>query len=146
LLLGRRTYDIFASYWPQAEEPVAKPLNDAVKYVASRGKPELTWNESKLIEGDLIQGVKALKQTDGPELQVHGSSDLIQTLLGGGVIDEMRVLTYPVTLGTGKRLFGTGAVPSSFNVTKTAIAPNGVIMAIYEAAGRVELGSFPDNS
>lgn len=143
LLLGRKTYDIFAGYWPQHDDiPIGKPLNDATKYVASRGKPNLTWKNSHRIEGDLLDAVRALKQTDGPELQVHGSSDLIQTLLGGNVIDEMRVLIYPVTLGSGKRLFGNGAVPTTFNVTKTVVGSDGVIMSIFQPKGGVETGSF----
>lgn len=141
LVLGRKTYDIFAGYWPKHEDnPIGKSFGECTKYVASRSEPKLTWKNSQHIDGDLIEGVKALKQQDGPELQVHGSGNMIQTLLGGDVIDEMRVLIFPVTVGSGKRLFGDGAVGTKFNVTRTEVAPNGVFMAIYEPAGEVETG------
>jgi dihydrofolate reductase len=143
LLLGRKTYDIFAAYWPTAgEEEGAKPLNDATKHVASRGRPELTWEHSRLIEGDLVAGVAALKQEDGPELQVHGSGDLLQTLIGGALIDEYRLLIFPVVLGSGKRLFGTGAVPAGLQLVESATSGTGVLMTTYRPAGEVRTGSF----
>jgi dihydrofolate reductase len=143
LLLGRKTYDIFAAYWPNAsEEEGAKPLNDATKYVASRGRPELPWEHSRLIEGDLVAGVAALKQEDGPELQVHGSGDLLQTLVGGGLIDEYRLLIFPVVLGSGKRLFGNGAVPAGLQLVESATSGTGVLMTTYRPAGEVVTGSF----
>ena len=143
LLLGRKTYEIFAAYWPTAgEEEGAKPLNDATKHVASRGRPELTWEHSHLIEGDLVAGVAALKQEDGPELQVHGSGDLLQTLIGGGLIDEYRLLIFPVVLGSGKRLFGSGAVPAGLELVETAASGTGVLMTTYRPAGELRTGSF----
>jgi dihydrofolate reductase len=133
LVLGRKTYEFFAGFWPTASDDIdaKKPFNDAVKYVASHGRPELTWDNSQLIEGDVVEGIKAIKQTEGPDLQVHGSGDLIQSLLRGGVIDEMRVLTHPITVGSGKRLFDEGSVPMKFDVAKTVVSPNGVVMSIY---------------
>jgi dihydrofolate reductase len=143
LVLGRRTYDIFAGYWPTAsEEEGAKPLNDAVKHVASRGTPELTWDRSERLEGDVVEAVRALKQQDGPELQVHGSGDLLQALLAGGVVDELRVLTFPVVLGSGKRLFEGGAAPTAYEVVSTRVSETGVVMAHYRAAGPPQTGSF----
>ena len=112
LVLGRRTYDIFAAYWPHAsEEQGAKPLNDATKHVASRSRPTLEWRNSVLIEGDAAEGVAALKQQDGPELQVHGSGNLVQTLLRHGLVDEYRLWVFPLVIGSGKRLFADGTVP-----------------------------------
>ncbi len=143
LVLGRRTYDIFAGYWPTAsEEEGAKPLNDAVKHVASRGTPELTWDRSERLEGDVVEAVRALKQQDGPELQVHGSGDLLQTLLAAGVVDELRVLVFPVVLGGGKRLFEGGAAPTAYEVVSTSVSDSGVVMTHYRAAGQPQTGSF----
>ena len=143
LLLGRKTYDIFAGYWPTAsEEEGAKPLNDAVKHVASRTRPELTWERSQLIEGDVVEGVRALKESDGPELQVHGSGNLLQTLWGAGLVDELRLLTFPVVLGHGKRLFEGGAVPTAFELVSSRTSSTGVVMALYRAAGAPQTGSF----
>ncbi|HEX3196903.1 MAG TPA: dihydrofolate reductase family protein, partial [Propionibacteriaceae bacterium] len=110
MVLGRRTYDIMAAYWPTApEETGAKVFNDATKYVASRGRPTLEWSNSVPIEGDAADGLAALKREDGPELQVHGSANLIQTLLEHDLIDALRVFVFPVVLGKGKRLFEAGA-------------------------------------
>jgi dihydrofolate reductase len=105
LVLGRRTYDIFAGFWPKAtEQQGAKPLNDAVKYVASRSRPTLTWDKSVLIDGDAADGVAALKKEDGPELQVHGSADLLQTLIRHNLVDRYHIWVFPVVVGAGKRL------------------------------------------
>ena len=143
LLLGRKTYDIFAAHWPHAsEEAGGKPLNDATKYVASRGNPSLEWGPVKLIEGDVVEGVKALKQEDGPELQVHGSSDLLQTLIGHDLIDEFSIFTFPVLVGPGKRLFADGSVPSSLELVKSDVSTTGVVMARYVPAGELVTGSF----
>ena len=106
MLLGRRTYEIMAAFWPQASEAEGgKPLNDATKYVASRGRPKLSWDRSVLIEGDAAAGVAALKQEDGPELQVHGSGNLVQTLMRNNLVDRYRLWVFPVVIGSGKRLF-----------------------------------------
>lgn len=143
LVLGRRTYEIFAGYWPTAsEQDGAKPLNDAVKHVASRGTPELTWDRSELLGGDVVEAVRALKRQDGPELQVHGSGDLLQTLLAAGLVDELRVLTFPVVVGGGKRLFEGGAAPTAYEVVSTTASDSGVVMTHYRAAGQPTTGSF----
>jgi dihydrofolate reductase len=143
LVLGRKTYDIFAGFWPNAtEEPIAKPLNDATKYVASRGKPNLSWQNSVLIEGDVAECVAELKQKDGPELQVHGSGDLIQTLLRADLVDEFHLLIYPLVLGSGKKLFADGTIPAALKVVDSKISPSGVVIATYERAGDVVTGSF----
>jgi len=144
LVLGRRTYDLFASFWPNAPEDLdgGKPLNDATKYVASRGNPELTWEPSVLLEGDAGEAVAKLKEGDGPELQVHGSGNLIQTLLRDNLIDELRLLVYPVVLGTGKRLFADGTVPAGLRLVKSSVSPSGVVLSVYEPAGEVQTGSF----
>ncbi|MFC4529271.1 dihydrofolate reductase family protein [Sphaerisporangium dianthi] len=143
LVLGRKTYDLFASYWPNApEEAGAKPLNDATKYVASRSRPALQWRNSVLIEGDVAEGVAALKKEDGPELQVHGSSDLLRTLLRHDLVDRYRLLIFPVVLGSGKRLFSEGAVPAGLKLVDSAVSTTGVVMNTYEPAGEVTTGSF----
>ena len=143
LVLGRRTYDVFAAYWPNApEEAGGKPLNDATKYVASRGTPSLTWDRSVQIEGDVAEGVTRLKQEDGPELQVHGSGGLIQTLMANSLIDQYRLWVFPVVLGTGKRLFADGTIPSALHLTASTVSTTGVVIGTYEPAGEVQTGSF----
>jgi dihydrofolate reductase len=143
LVLGRRTYDIFAAFWPTApEEAGGKPLNDATKYVASRGTPSLTWERSVQIEGDVAEGVARLKKDDGPELQVHGSGNLIQTLMANGLIDEYRLWVFPVVLGSGKRLFADGTIPAALRLTDSKISTTGVVIGTYEPAGDVRTGSF----
>jgi dihydrofolate reductase len=143
LVLGRRTYDLFASFWPDApEEAGAKPLNDATKYVASRGTPPLPWGPAVLLEGDVASAIASLKEGDGPELQIHGSADLLQTVLRQGLIDRMRVLTYPVVLGSGKRLFGEGIASSALKLVSSSVSSSGVVLSVYEPAGDVVTGSF----
>jgi dihydrofolate reductase len=143
LVLGRRTYEIFAAYWPTApDEAGGKPLNDATKHVASRGRPSLTWDRSVQIQGDVVDGVRALKDGDGPELQVHGSGNLIQTLMAAELIDEYRLWVFPVVLGTGKRLFADGTIPAALRLTDSAVSTTGVVMGTYEPAGDVPTGSF----
>ena len=143
LVLGRKTYDIFAAHWPHApEEAGGKPLNDATKYVASRGRPTLAWQNSVLIEGDVAEGVAALKQGDGPELQVHGSGNLVQTLLRHNLVDEFRLWVFPVVIGSGKRLFSDGAVPAGLKLVDTKVSTTGVLMGTYEPAGELVTGTF----
>jgi dihydrofolate reductase len=143
LVLGRRTYDIFAAYWPHAsEEEGAGPLNDATKYVASRGRPTLSWERSVLIEGEAAEGIAALKEQDGPQLQVHGSQNLLQTLIRAGLVDRYRLLVFPVVLGSGKRLFADGTIPSALRLVSSTVSGTGVVMGTYEAAGEVVTGSF----
>jgi dihydrofolate reductase len=147
LVLGRKTYDIFddifAAYWPHAsEEAEAKSLNDATKYVASRSHPTLGWSNSVLIEGNVAEGIAALKQEDGPELQVHGSGDLIQTLLRHNLIDQYRLLIFPVLIGSGRRLFSEGTIPSGLKLLDSTVSTTGVVMGTYEPAGEIVTGSF----
>ena len=143
LLLGRRTYDVFAAFWPTAsEEEGAGPLNAATKHVASRSRPTLTWDRSVLLDGDVPQAVAALKEQDGSELQVHGSGTLVQTLLQHGLVDEWHLLTIPVVLGSGKRLFGEGALPRSLRVLSSTVSGTGVVITRYATAGEVQTGTF----
>lgn len=144
LLLGRKTYDIFAGYWPKQDpaHPVAAPFNKATKYVVSHGKPGLDWENSVLVEGDVAQKLKELKQGDGPMLQVHGSGNLIQTLLKNDLVDELWLKIFPVTLGNGKRLFAEGTIPAAFELTESKTTPKGVIFANYKRAGDIKTGSF----
>jgi dihydrofolate reductase len=143
LVLGRRTYDIFAAYWPHASDADgAKPLNDATKYVASRSRPTLEWRNSVLIEGDVAEGVAALKQQDGPELQVHGSGNLVQTLLRHDLVDQYRLWIFPLVLGSGKRLFSEGTIPSGLRLVDSRVSTTGVFIGTYEPAGEVVTGSF----
>ncbi len=148
ILLGRRTYEIFAAYWPyQAEDhPVASTLNAARKYVASRTLKTLDWNNAQLIEGDVVDAVRALKAQDGPDLQVIGSGDLVQTLHRAALIDVHHVWTYPVVLGHGKRLFGEGARPAAMRLESARVSETGVIMSTYVPAGEVRPGSFADET
>jgi dihydrofolate reductase len=143
LVLGRRTYDIFAAFWPTAsQEEGAGPLNAATKYVASRGRPELTWERSVLLEPDPVAALRSLKEEDGPELQVHGSGDLVQTLHGADLVDEYRVLVFPVLVGSGKRLFGDGTAPRGLTLLEGSVSGSGVVMARYAAEAGVRTGSF----
>lgn len=141
LLLGRKTYDIFAAYWPQ-QAPETEPINEATKYVVSHEARELDWGPSQLISGDVVAEIQALKNEDGPMLQVHGSSVLIQTLLKHDLVDELWLKIFPVTLGVGKRLFGDGAVPGAFTLEESKTTPAGVVVASYKRAGEVKTGSF----
>lgn len=143
LVLGRKTYDIFAASWPNAtEEQGGEPINNATKYVASRGTPNLEWEKSVLIEGDAAEGVAALKNEDGPELQVHGSGDLLQTLLRHNLVDRFRLLVFPVVIGSGKRLFADGTIPAGLKLVESQVSDTGVMMGVYEPAGEIVTGSF----
>jgi dihydrofolate reductase len=140
LLLGRKTYEIFATYWPNQGDD--NPINKATKYVVSNEAINTEWEETIQIDGDVVAAVEKLKQQDGPTLQVHGSSNLIQTLLANDLVDELWLKVFPVTLGRGKRLFGEGTMPAAFKLTESEILPNGVIIASYERDGEVRLGTF----
>lgn len=144
LLLGEKTYDIFASYWPNQDPagPVADPFNKATKYVVSDSSPELTWENSVLIDGDVVAKLKELKQQSGPMLQVHGSGNMIQTLLRNDLVDELWLKIFPVILGKGKRLFAEGVIPAAFELTESKTSPSGVIIANYKRGGDVKTGSF----
>jgi dihydrofolate reductase len=142
LILGRKTYEIFAAHWPHTDEPGAAELNRATKYVASRTLDTLEWENSQLLEGEVGEAVARLKDEDGPELQVHGSSDLIQTLLRRDLVDEFRVWIFPVVLGSGKRLFGGGAPPRTLKLVDSQVSSTGVVMGTYQPGGDVQPGSF----
>jgi dihydrofolate reductase len=142
LLLGRKTYEIFAAYWPKHKGAIGDPFNKAKKYVVSDKTVDLTWKESILINDDVVAKTKALKEEDGPMLQVHGSSVLIQTLLKNDLVDELRLRIFPITLGTGKRLFAEGTIPAAFELIESKAVPSGVIIASFKRAGEVKTGSF----
>lgn len=141
LLLGRKTFEIFASYWPQHESSWPG-INDATKYVASNALTEHEWENSIFIGGDVVDEIKKLKEKSGPDLQVHGSGKLIQTLLQNDLVDELWLKIFPITLGSGKRLFAEGTIPAAFKLTESKVSPSGVIFATYERAGEVKTGSF----
>jgi len=140
--LGRKTYDIFAAYWPTSTEPGADQINNAKKYVASRTLTNLTWNNSTLLKGDAAQAVQILKTEDGTDLMVVGSGDLSQTLLRYNLVDELLLYVFPVVIGKGKRLFDQGTIPAGLKLIETKASPNGVIMTKYVPAGELKLGSF----
>lgn len=145
LLLGRKTYEIFAAHWPYVnatEDPFAAKLNNAKKYVASKTLAKVDWENSEIIKGDVGKEVKKLREQDGPEIQVHGSGNLIQTLLKHDLVDELWLKIFPITLGAGKRLFADGTIPTGFKLLEGEISPSGVIVASYGRAGKVKTGSF----
>jgi dihydrofolate reductase len=145
LLLGRKTYEIFAAHWPYVkskDDPIAAGINNAKKYVASKTLTKLDWSGTELIKGDVATEVKKLKEQDGPEIQVHGSGNLIQTLLKHELVDELWLKIFPITLGKGKRLFADGTIPVGFTLRKSEASPCGVIVASYARAGGVKTGSF----
>lgn len=142
-LLGRKTYEIFAGSWPNSTDPAdesAMALNTRPKYVASRTLNELEWNNSHLLKGDVAEEVARLKAEDGGEIQVHGSSDFLQTLLRHDLIDAFRIWLFPVVIGTGKRLFGEGTMPRSFRLVDTHVASTGAVLLVYERAGGLRYG------
>jgi dihydrofolate reductase len=142
LLLGRGTYEIFAAHWPYDEGPIADQLNSTRKHVASTTLEKVEWSNSTLITGDVAEYVTALKREDGPEIQVHGSPGLIQTLLEHDLIDEFRMWIFPVVIGTGKRFFGEATVPAALKLVDSKVSKTGVTINTYERAGDVERGSF----
>jgi dihydrofolate reductase len=143
-LLGRRTYDIFSSYWPaitDPDNPIAVRLNTLPKFIASQSRADFRWDGSSHID-DVVSGVADLKSRFEGEVQVHGSCGLAQTLIENDLIDEYRLLTFPVVLGTGKRLFGVGAVPTALSLARCKTTSKGVVVAAYRRAGPLETGSF----
>ena len=142
LLLGRGTYEIFAAHWPYDEGPIADHLNGTRKHVASTTLERVEWSNSTLIEGDVAEYVAARKREDGPEIQVHGSVGLIQTLLAHDLVDELRVWIFPVVIGAGKRLFGEGAIPVALELVDSQVTRTGVTANVYRRAGDVGTGSF----
>jgi dihydrofolate reductase len=142
LLLGRGTYEIFVAHWPYDEGPVADHLNSTRKYVASTTLARVTWNNATLITGDVAEYVAALKREDGPEIQVHGSPGLIQTLLRHDLVDEFRTWIFPVVVGTGKRLFDDGTIPVALRLVDSSVSTTGVTMNTYARAGEIEIGEM----
>jgi dihydrofolate reductase len=142
LLLGRGTYEIFAAHWPYDEGPIADRLNGTRKHVASTTLERVDWNNSTLITGDAAEYVRALKRQDGPEIQVHGSPGLTQTLLEHDLIDEFRLWIVPVVIGTGKRFFGEGTLPAALKLVDTKVSTTGVMLNTYARAGEITPGSF----
>ena len=142
-LLGRRTYEIFAGSWPNSTDPadrVAVALNQRPKYVASHTLRDAAWNNTTLLKGDVIDAVRRLKSEDGGEIQVHGSGDLLQTLLHNDLVDELRIWQFPVVIGTGKRLFGEGAIPAAFQLVETQANTTGAVLHVYQRAGDLRYG------
>jgi dihydrofolate reductase len=142
MLLGRKTYDIFAAFWPNQTGSIADPFNKATKYVVSNKGANLTWKESILIHDDVVMEIKTLKAEDGPMLQVWGSGKFLQTLLRNDLVDELRLRIFPVTIGTGKRLFAEGTIPAAFELIDSQALPGGVILANYKRAGELKTGSL----
>jgi dihydrofolate reductase len=135
MLLGRRTYDIFAAYWPhQGDNPIAKAFNKATKYVVTHRPGQLGWKTSQPIGGDVVDEVRRLKASDGPALHVWGSSELLQTLIAAGLVDEHRLWVFPVVLGEGKRLFENGVPARGLSLVATRSTPSGVLVNTYRPA------------
>lgn len=144
LLLGRKTYEIFAAHWPfvGADDPVGQSFNKVTKYVATSSDEPLAWVNSVALRGDVAGEIGRLKRGDGPDLLTQGSSVLLQTLLAKELIDEFRLLTFPVVLGKGKRLFGERSAPSALKLVASEASSTGVIMSVYHRAGEINTGSF----
>jgi len=143
-LIGRTTYDIFAGHWPRVtdpNDPIASKLNNLPKHVASRTRTSFEWKNSSVVR-DVAREVPALKQRYRHELQVHGSAGLVQTLIQHDLIDEYRLLTFPVVLGSGKRLFGAGAIPATFKLVRSSTTSTGTVVSFYRRAGPIETGTF----
>lgn len=141
LLLGRKTYEIWEPYWPHHGD-IWPGANKAIKYVASRTMSSGAWQTSVFLNGDVPQQVAELKQQQGPDLHVWGSSNLLQTLIQHDLVDTFWLMIYPVTLGAGKRLFGDGTIPAAFTVTESVVSPKGIIVVNYERAGAITTGSM----
>jgi dihydrofolate reductase len=142
-LLGRKTYEIFAGSWPKSTDPadeIATALNNRPKFVASRTLTNVSWNNSHLLKGDVAAEVAKLKAQDGDEIQVHGSGDLLQTLLQRDLVDTLRIWQFPVVIGTGKRLFGRGTIHGAFRLVETQLTPTGAVLHVYQRAGELAYG------
>jgi dihydrofolate reductase len=146
LLLGRRTYDIWAAYWPRvrAGHAIADLFNSVPKHVATHRSDVLDWQNSHALEGDLADAIRALKRQDGANLLTWGSGDMVSQLLAAGLVDELRLLIYPVVLGRGKRLFDDNAQPSAFNLAHSTNTPGGVLITRYVRSGEVRTGTFEE--
>jgi dihydrofolate reductase len=148
-LLGRKTYEIFATYWPKVTDPadaLADALNSRPKFVASRTLKRVEWSGSSLLQGDVAKAVSQLKTQPGAEIQVHGSGDLLQTLLKHDLVDTFRIWQFPLVLGSGKRLFGEGAMPGGFRLVETQVTTTGAVLNVYERAGALRYGEFEAGS
>ena len=141
LLLGRKTFDIWAAFWPQHAD-VWPGVNTATKYVASNSMTSSEWQPSVFLNGDIAEKVAKLKQEQGPDLHVWGSGNLLQTLIKHDLVDVFWLMIYPITLGDGKRLFAEGTIPAAFKVTESIVGSNGVIVVSYERAGAITTGSL----
>ncbi|MCZ2849383.1 dihydrofolate reductase family protein [Modestobacter sp. VKM Ac-2978] len=144
-LLGRRTYEIFAAHWPKMPtegDRIAWSLNALPKHVASRTLESVDWSGARLIEGEVADAVRALRAEDGGELQVHGSLGLVQTLLAEDLVDELRLVVFPVVLGSGRKLFAEGTVPRTWRLVTSTVSGTGAVLASYQRVGEVETGSF----
>ena len=147
LLLGRHTYDIFAAYWPHVQahsnsRTIADLFNSVPKHVATHRSDTLTWQNSHALEGNLVDAIRALKHQDGADLLTQGSGDLVRQLLAAGLVDELRLMIYPIVLGRGKRLFGDNALPSAFTLAHATFTPGGVLITRYVRSGEVRTGTF----
>lgn len=140
-LLGRRTFEIFAGYWPQHAD-VWAGINDGIKYVLSNTMHKTDWQNTTFLKN--VEDIKKLKESEGSELHVWGSGKLIQLLLKNDLVDELRLVTYPLTLGEGQKLFGEGTIPAAYTLTENTVTPSGVIMANYQRAGKIETGTVGD--
>jgi len=141
LLLGRRTFEIFASYWPKHED-MWPSINTVTKYVASNSLTKHEWNNSVFLKGDVANEIKKLKEQDGPDLQVYGSGNLVQTLLKHDLVGELWLKIFPITLGKGRKLFTEGTIPAGWKLIDSKVSPQGVIVANYKREGEVKTGSF----
>lgn len=144
LLLGRRTYQIFAGFWPNADDELARVFNSVNKYVAAAPGTPMTWAGSHRLEGDLIEAVRTLKATEGRNLLVQGSSEVIHALLAANLVDQLTLLTFPVILGRGKRLFDNGSSPRAWTLLSSKQSTTGVLVSTYALAGEIPIGSFVD--
>ena len=145
LLLGRRTYDIFAAYWPDKNNhAIGNLFNSVPKHVATHRPESLDWHNSHELHGHIAEAIRALKQQDGPRLLTQGSSDLVRQLLAAGLVDELRLMIFPLVLGRGKRLFGSDALASAFTLADSASTPQGVLITRYLRSGEVRTGTFED--
>jgi dihydrofolate reductase len=145
LLLGRKTYEIFAAYWPFADtekDPIAAGINKARKYVVTKSLQKLDWTNSVVIKGNVPEEIRKLKETNGPDLQVHGSGNMIQTLWKNNLVDELWLKIFPVAIGSGKRLFADEKFAGGFELVENKTSPGGVIIANYKRSGEVRTGSF----
>ena len=144
-LLGRRTYEIFAAWWPRSTDPadeIATALNTRPKFVASRTLDKVAWNNSFLLEGEAAEEVGKLKAQEGGEIQVHGSGNLLQTLLEHDLVDTLRIWQFPVVVGAGKRLFGEGTIPGAFRLVDTQLATTGAVLHVYDRVGHLRYGEM----